>query len=295
MYKEFINKYFDNTNKRINFFWIFLKYLWFFLLILIFFLLTNYKFLLWNYYNNKWIELYNNLNYSWALIQHEKALSSLENEDILYNIWNDYFKYWEWIENTKVKIDNYIKSLDSYSWSLNIKYDEKTKENYDYVLNKLNELKIEQEEENNDEENKDWKDEEEKGENEEKNNKEWKDEEENNNSKENNKTKENIDEENENLEENWTLSWSENTWSWAELHWDDKNIEEWLKQPEFTQKQLQEIEKYLEKLKNDEVKNQQYFNKSNDSQNDPNDFFNNFFENDPFFDKIIDRWWEKDW
>jgi hypothetical protein len=60
-------------------------------------------------------------------------------------------------------------------------------------------------------------------------------------------------------------------------------------QPELTQEQLQQLDKYLKNLKNEELKNQQYFNKKSDTQNNPNDFFNDFFNNDKFFDNMIDR------
>lgn len=87
-------------------------------------------------------------DYYYKLWEYDKAFKKYleidcNNKDTCFilnhNIWNTAYKLWENLNNLD-KLNLWQKSLSYYSKALNIKYDKKTKKNYDFVLNKLNDL-----------------------------------------------------------------------------------------------------------------------------------------------------------
>lgn len=273
--------------KRVSF----LKVIIIFLIIIVFFLFSNYRYFLWIYYNEKWNSLYYDGNYTWALENHNKAFSYLENASSLYNIWNDFFKYWESLDNVEEKKQAFNSSLQAYSGSLNIEENKETKENYDIVLERLKALeeKENKKEDNTQGNNNSWEQDKKWDEdNKQKNNESWED-----NIQENNQTGEKQENNNWETDEN-----SKDTWDKSNEKSENSNLSEQEEENNFmglSDKQLNSIEDYLESLKQEEINNQKYFNKQNEDSNNPNDFFKQFFQNDSFFDDFIDRWWEKDW
>jgi len=236
-----------------------------------------------NKINNIGIKAYNNELHDIWIGQFNFANNIKQDAIILYNIWNTYYKTAEEKNDENEKIAYYELALDSYSWSLNLEYNQDTQDNYEYVEQKLDKLlnpeqeeQDTQSEEENSKSNQQW----EKQEAEESNSEavegqEW------------NKTEDTKEWTN---SEEWTKSeegdWDENSsWNnWEEWSWEW----EWNNRKEnLTQEQLKQIEKYSEDLKETEFYNQKYFNKT-----DINEW------NDKSYEELLDiieRGWEKDW
>lgn len=82
------------------------------------------------------------LYYLWIECKNEKTCFLL-----WHNLGNTYYKFWDLQESRDVKINFWKKSLESYSQALEIKNDQKTQSNYDFVRKKLEELLEEQQQE----------------------------------------------------------------------------------------------------------------------------------------------------
>ncbi len=245
--------------------------------------------LVWKY--NIWTESYINKEYSKAIDSFSASLDENKNPRnplsggieklsfrVLHNIANSYFKFWE-DKDLKEKIALFTMSVESYREALNIKFDEQTQKNLEFVLEKLRIAKLEKEkQEQEKEEEKKQEEESEESENENK----WEDnkqEDKNESWEENNKEK---DWEKNNESEEW---WEDQEW-WGS---------EWWKQWENTDGKLSEETKKILEQKEDELQKLQeeiwqYYNKNYKEKIDP---FNNF---DQFFDNgLLDENEEKDW
>lgn len=231
------------------------KIIIFFILSLIFFVIFNYKIFLWTYYFNSWKSLYDKAYFSWSYESFSKVDNSIDFVNLNYNLWNSLFKIWESFDDNNLKIEYYTKSLNSYSQAIkyiadnNLKDDEDLLFNYEFVKAKLNKLK--KEEEKKQEEQK-----EEKNESEENN-----DEKDSSESSEWNNNQDNSLEENDNTQ---SISKQEN------IEKNKVSLSDW---------ELEDIENYLEKLKEEENNNK--------------DFYNNY-ETNSFFDDFMNSN-EKDW
>jgi len=229
----------------------------------------------WTY--NKANSLYKNSKYNEAI---KEYLSILWKEEININflinnnIANSYYRLWE-IEEDKIK--SWEEAVEYYNKALDIKYNDETKENLEFVLNKIKEEK--EKKENKDEEKKDNK------KSEESNQEDW----------------EKWEEKNEN-KENKTDSWStseddkkeeEKKWEWEEKKWTEKSEGEG-NENKISEEQEDALKQYEKALKQAEQENQDWFNKvyQENSNNTPFDIFN-----DPFFnnDLLDNKSWEKDW
>lgn len=175
-------------------------------------------------------------DFYYKLWEYKKALElysqvdckNLENCFILYyNIWNTYYKLWDFEEEKLKKISLWQSSLSFYSKALNLKDDLETKKNYDFVLEKLREL-MKKEEEKKEEEKK----------------------QENNEKKDENKTEENQ----EKLEKNDTKKQQEDKiqpkQDSIKINENSENASQ-----ELSKEEKDEIEKYIEQLKQEEKQN----------------------------------------
>ncbi len=267
------------------------------------FLLLNIIFLKDFFYNSYSNYLFSNKDFSWALNnfskaknvywaynsanslykqnQFEKAIKSYLsivwdeknsfNFNIYHNLWNSYYKLWE-PKSDEEKLKNFEKSVSFYEKALNIKYDEQTKKNLDFVLDKMKKIqekkKQEQQEKQNNEQSKSWS---------------W---------------SENSENKSWSLSEDKSSSWSENSktenWKNSSKSWQNEKWESSL-----TEEQLQQIENYSKDLKEQEKNSSALFNKVYKwGQNEQNTSdFEALFWNDPFFDNSLLEWWkeEKDW
>ncbi len=208
-------------------------------------------------YYNKANVAYKLWNYQWALDIY-KILEDIENDfKIWHNMWNSYYKVWDEISDLNLKIDNWEKSLESYENALSVNYDEETKKNFDFVKEKLEKLK----EENWMSEEKKWDKSWEKSWEKKDGEKAWKWE--------------------EKQDENWGESWEK----WEEKSWEKWEWAQSWEQEEkssFSEQQKEEIENYMKNLEKNQEKNQNSFNRNDSQRNNPLD---NFFNNDPFFNK----------
>lgn len=223
------------------------------LFIILVFLAFSYKYFLSDYYNFLWNSYYENDNYSWALINYNKSKELNQNYLNLYNIWNTYFKL-----SNKIDQDLLIKSLNSYSWSLNEKYTDEAKYNYDLVLDLLNKNKKSEEDSNSQDKQEENKESQEKTQN-------------NEDNSSNDEENQNKDSWNEPLE---NQKWYENKDEQLEKNlnnYDNNEISNW---------EYQLLKLYRESIKDWESKYQDYYNKQ-----DNYDLFESFF------------WWnnQKDW
>ena len=241
---------------------------------IVLFFIINYKAIVWEYFSYKGTISYDNWSFSWALWYHKSLLNIKESPEILHNLWNDTFQIWRLNQNEQEKRLLYNKALEYYSWSLVISENLETRENYNYVLNKLDELEQDQEQENDNQNNQsDEKSSDDK-------NQEW-------SGKQKWETKEWWE------KKEW---WETKEW-WAEWeNWENNNqnssSEE--KKP-LSESDMKELNNYIDKLKKQQENNAQYFNKEKQSWIEPNNLHFWNFINDPFFQDVFNRWWEKDW
>lgn len=215
----------------------------------------------WDYYLQKWNIYYRYGDFKTAIEKYENYECKNDCEIKNHNLWNSYYRLWEKETNLEKKIFLYQKSIFYYKEALSIKFDEKTKFNHDFVLEKLKELEKQKEENKNQEKNKNQ--EEQKGE--QKNG-------------ENEKNKENQSSFTQNEEQEQQAQSKQETIDIS------KDVEKWSKKLNETERQM--IEKYLEELKEEEKQNRSLNNK-----NQKEDIFDilrwQFFEN-------FDNWWS-DW
>jgi tetratricopeptide (TPR) repeat protein len=100
----------------------------------------------WNkewYYNIANI-YYKEKKYNEAIKEYRSILWDEKNKinfNINHNIANSFYKIWEIETDNTKKIKNWEESIKYYTDALNIKYDEETKKNLEFVLNKIKEIK----------------------------------------------------------------------------------------------------------------------------------------------------------
>jgi len=219
----------------------------------------------WKY--NEWNISYVNKDFSWAINNYESILN-IKKTDLLFdanhNLWNSYYRIWEKLEWDNQK-NYYEKSINYYSWALNIKEDKETRANLEFVLNKLKEQ--EKNEDKSDENS--WSVSENKSSS-------W-------------------------SQINFSGSWSQNnetswensssTWSWSKNAWDNSwdSSKSWDSTEALSAEQLKAISDYKEALKKEQDYNSEWFNKV--YQGDWNwDIFDSFFNN-----SLLNQDEKKDW
>lgn len=249
-----------------------------------------------NTLNNNAIINYNTWSYQESVDIFSEALLLNNDYIINYNLWGSLFKTENKVKTIEGKIKLYNEVLEIYSWSLTIKYNQDTQDNYEYVQDKLNQLLNPEEENQEEANNNDASDE---SENTESNSEGWKSE--NSENDTNNSDSENKESWNDSSK---TEEWEKNEWSESnqpeeskensqESEWQNENSQ-WYENNQWnnlSQEELQQIEQYAENLKKSEFYNQKYFNKKEPEENQDIDWF----FRDPFFDDSFSRWWEKDW
>lgn len=268
-----------------------IKKLWLFFLFIIIFFLINFVHIKSYYYNSLWDKSYmqddlesaskyflkannNSWNYNlWNIsyikwnydsaINYFSKISEYSSEELLYrtnhNLWNSYYRIGETDFDNELK--HYQSSLYYYQKALNIRFDEETKANYDFVSDKIKNLeeKDKEEQEQNNDENQEWT---------------WNTTEKNEdtNSNESNKNQENSQNED-------TNSINEKSNSWQKL--DSQS-------PELTNEQINAIEEYKEMLKKEQDLNTEWYNKVYEWENI--DIFESFFNN-----SLLEDDNKKDW
>lgn len=246
----------------------------------------------WKY--NEWNIFYANKDFSWAISNYESILDT-KKSDLLFNtshnLWNSYYRIWEKLEWDNQK-KYYEKSVNYYSWALNIKEDSETRANLEFVLNKLKEQekkddKSDEKSSSGSQDNSSWSGSQ---------NSSW--------SGSQNSSIGSWSQNNENSwqdnsstwsgsQDNSTWSWSQsNSWSWtqnasSENAWD--NSKSWASAEALSSEQLKAISDYKEALKKEQDYNSEWFNKV--YQGDWNwDIFDNFFNN-----SLLNQDEKKDW
>lgn len=232
----------------------------------------------WKY--NEWNISYVNKDFSWAINNYESILDT-KKIDLLFNtshnLWNSYYRVWE-----KLEWDNqkkfYEKSVNYYSWALNIKDDSETRANLEFVLNKIKEQ--EKKEDKSDENS--WSGSENKSSS-------W---------SQNNTTSlwsENNETSWENSSSTWSLSqsnsWSANQNETSQNVWDNSwdSSKSWTSTEALSAEQLKAISDYKEALKKEQDYNSEWFNKVYTW--DWNwDIFDSFFNN-----SLLNQDEKKDW
>lgn len=245
---------------------------------------------------------YNASNAYYKNEEYEKAVENYEwilwvkNKNLLFetyhNLWNSFYRIWE--QKEEEKLEYFLNSVLNYEKALEIRYDEETEANRDFVLSKIKEL--EQEQNNNSEtsserQEADW------------DTSKWQEEEWDNNSETSSKQQEADWDTSEwqegNLEQQ---SWSSQNWEQQALN-ENQNNENWEKWQssdiEGTEKGNEEnfklseedkkaLEEYSKALQENQNAYSDWFNKVYQEEN--NDFFENFFNFDPFnFDSFFDN------
>jgi len=226
--------------------------------------------LAWKY--NSWTLYYLNKDYWNSVDSFSEVLSDnrkdlVKNKELIfrtyYNLWNAFYK--------KGEIINLKKSIDFYTKAINIKTDEESVKNLEFVKEKLRELKYKQdkkkEKQNDSETSSKWQENKKLGEN-----KEWK-----------NKKK-------------WEKK-EENKWEWKK---GKKNKEKWTKQDSksenkwLSKESRKALEEQIKKLNKEQSKIWEYYNK-NYKQDNKNDILEDFFSRGWKFDNDLLNEIEKDW
>ncbi len=209
-------------------------------------------------------------------VQKESDISIIEQEEtpeLFHNLWNAFFKLWE----SMIKKDDIIKyrkeSLLFYERSLELEERQKTRENYEFVKSKLQEL---EDEDKSEEEKDDTQKQNGSGKQNSEEKKEWdeKDEKEKNSNEKQQEQWENSDSTQNARAEKYKLSWNE-------------------KLESITNEEEKAIQDYIENLKQQQQQNQQFFNKRSDDTN--KDIIDSILEDWFNFDNNFDNWWEIDW
>lgn len=297
------------------------KIIYYIIFFIFIFSLINYDIILGNFYSLFWNYLYNKWEFYHALIYHSNKLNTSKYKDyniwndnykswnyieainsyqklnikddfdLLHNLWNSYYMIWSWAKSDDEKVIYFINSINFYKTALEIKYDQETKLNYYFVLNKLKifqKPRIEQETKRKEKEKiqqKKQKEEDKKKQESEKKDNKQKNKEEEKKSKDNYKNKD-IEKDKDKWdkkEENIIKQFRGNEYI---LWWSSKL-------PLLKSNEKLYVENYLHILNQQEKQNQQFFNKKSPfllkNYNSTYDILN---EN--FFDKTFNRWDEKD-
>lgn len=251
---------------------------------------------------NKAVDLYKSWDYEKADLYldftkcdpKDKSFCALK----FYNKWDINYRMWEQKKDTREKLYYFEKALDYYNQSLKYKFDKDTVDNRDFVKKEINKLKEKQSQEKKEqsqekkEQTKDNKQQENSSnlEKDSQTSSSWSNNEEKKSSNSQNQEKTS----NQEKDEKWQSPVIKNGSMWL---WWDKNDTSSL-----TEQDKQDLDNYYNSLKQEEKRNQSYFNKKNNSENespfdsDLSPF--RLFQNDPFFNENID-WWnnsnQKDW
>lgn len=238
---------------------------------------------------NKWVDLYESWDYEKSSFYFNVVKCKWNNElcaKKMYNSGNANYKIWDISTDSSEKQVAWENAIKDYSESLKYKFDEETKQNLDFVMAKLNELKNKKEEEKKQQE-------------EEKNKQEQ--EQKNNTQNKTDKTENKKEEEKQEQKEK-----NKNSSEWQETPQivQNQTMGIWWNESQYNTKlspeEKKEIEEYYQKLKNEEKQNQEFFNKKNNNKQEESPFDQflspfRFFDSDPFFDDIWDASDEKDW
>jgi len=234
-------------------------------------------------WNIQWIynvanSLYKQKKYKEAIKEY-KSIFWTKDKNILFainhNIGNIFYKFWELEKKQNQKIKNWEESVKYYWYALNIKYNEETKKNLEFVLSKIKKEKKKKNEEKNKKKTKKESD------------KQWE--------KQENKSDKQSTNNKKNDKKQWKQSkvGDKQGKSWQK---NEKSAQKWqIWKNKLSSSQEQALKKYEEALKKEQEKNQSNFNKVY-RENNSNDPFSNFF-NDPFFNNdLLNNWsWKKDW
>lgn len=289
---------------------------------------------------------YSRLAYSWALNTLSWGLNS-SNKELQFRsyflLWNIIYKTYqspsmwvftvwktkqetekelekisELIINSSLSWDTFAikkltleKSIEAYISALQIKPDEETQKNLEFVQEKLRlieaEEKLRQQKENNQDEDQEGEWEQQEGQ--ESDGKKWEDSkewegksvEENEEWGEKNQEWEDWDQQGE--EEDWEgwKQWDEGSWEWG-TQWENSQKSEWDTDDEapledfLTEETRDALEKEAEKLSEQQWEIWKYYNKKYDWRNSPLQDFQDIFGWDAFYDNSS-LWWqeEKDW
>lgn len=239
-----------------------------------------------------------NWNYPLSSIYHQKSEKKSPDDFLNYNLWWDYYKLWNYAKSLEYyakinllsgsnlaldtyynlgnvfyklgenerndiqkKVDLWKKSLQSYNQILYKKEDKKTRENYTFVLKKLNDL-IDQTKKNqqgNQDQKKD--------------------------SDSEKSQKDNTEDKNETGDNNDTQTIQ--SWRWEEYKiWEKEKLDP------LTEEEKKELEEYNKKLRQEQKENSNLFGKNIQENNQ--DVFD-VIRQDPLFNDSILNQGEKDW
>lgn len=248
---------------------------------------------------NKWVDLYKSWDYKKADFYFDMTKCWKDKEICskkFYNKWNTEYKLWEQSKDINEKQVNWESSANSYNESLKYKFDDYTKQNLDFVLQKLNALKQKKDEEKKQQE------EQKKKENSKKDNNSSQKEEQ----KQDSKTSSGSTQKEEQKKQEEKSQKQEQKWQkWEDSPQVVKNQSMWLgwdanNKQALSPDEAKQLEDYYQSLKNDEKQNQEFFNKKNNDKKEESPFDQflspfKFFDSDPFFDEQWqkDNW--KDW
>lgn len=189
----------------------------------------------------------------------------------LHNLWNARYNTWSW------ELEKLEETLSYYSGALSIWENIKTRYNYEFIKNIIEEIQKQQEE-------KEEQSEDDKGE--EKN--ETKDEntpsQENSNEAEESNWQESQKQDGEESEKNDT-KWQQSS---SLQRWEEYKIDTQDAIWKISQEEKDALEQEIENLKREQIYNQKFYGKQPEKAE-----FRSLF--DDFFGDSINRWWEKDW
>lgn len=220
---------------------------------------------IWNFYYKN-----NDLEKSKDILEKIVINNNSEEKFVLnFLLWNIFYRIWEKNENLQDKKEFFLKSINNYKKSLEVKNDEKVEKNKKFVEDKLKELNSE---ENNFSENQ---------------KENFEDSQETENSDENSqKQEQSLENNNENVSKE-TLSWQEDR-NISENDFSPEHQKNFLKESE--KQKIQEYEKYLKESQKELSDNFWKVYKNNSD-----DFFWDIFFEDVFFDNSFWTESKKDW
>ncbi len=232
------------------------------------FIFENRTFMKQYFQNNTALEKYNSEDFQAAEKIFSWALSKNPDEIIAFNLGNTFLKQALEEKSLEKKISLLNKSIETYKQAQEIKNKNFIENNLEIATKLLENYKQKK--------------------------KSWENNQQNNQDENQNNSQENTWENNDTQEQNWDTQENsqeqdeENQQNTQTSPWKNGDTSEQFNQ--LSNEQTQEIENYLEELKQIEKNNQQFFNKQPNNEN----FFEKF-SNDPFLQNEFNRWWEKDW
>ncbi len=225
----------------------------------------------------KYLALWNDYYRLWDYKNAAQAFLKIEEYKWLYNAGNAFFRFWEESSSIGDKMSFWERSLDFYQQSLDQKQTSEAQTNYDIVRQKLDEIIEEQNQENEQEQNS------------QQDTPEWADESEQTDSKNTSEAQQESWNQNENQDESSDASQQ----TIPQPRGEQYKLWEWPELPEMTPWEKASLERYIERLEEEQRQNQKYFNKSPESSSS-RDAFDSFFRQFGGFDSWNTSW-EKDW